>query len=110
MTKLPALMAATGVLLLAGCGNDRPSASVGEIVQHLGQEPALSTVKRVLPAKQYDQAVRCVADYLHDKGIGSDVDDWIAGKRTIEKVRGTDSRADARAAFAGCLNTAMQRR
>lgn len=101
------LAAVTGALFLAGCGGGGgTSASVDDIVNQLGKEPEFAAVKAALPAKQYDKVARCIAEYLHDKGKGSDVDDWIAGKKKLAEVRGSDSEENASAQGGKCIKEA----
>ncbi len=104
LSRRLALTAASGALLLAGCGG--ASASVDDIVTQLGKEPEFAAVKAALPAKQYDKAVTCIAEYLHDKGKGSDVDDWVAGKKKLADVRGSDSESNASKKAQDCVKEA----
>jgi protein involved in sex pheromone biosynthesis len=100
--------ALAAVALLAGCGSSGGDAksTVDQIAAKLGAETSLADMKTAIPDAQFTAYVRCVAQFIHDKGKGSDVDAWVNGDKSIDEVRGFTSESNAQKAGQDCLTQA----
>jgi len=100
-----AVTVCTSAVLLAGCssGHSKPTATKQQLVAKLSQETEFSQLKRSVDQAKIDLLVGCIADYLLDKGKGSDIDAYVAGTKQLDSVKGFDSESNAEKVGKDCV-------
>jgi hypothetical protein len=105
--NLAASVLAGSALVLTACSSSTGGASVSQqqVEKKLKSESEIASVKTEVGAGKFDKVVSCIAKTLKKDANGSDLDDYVHGKKTIDQVKG--NKGAAKVDVTSCVKSAI---
>ena len=75
------------------------------MVDKLKKDSEIASVKTQVGAKSFDKVVTCIAKTLKKDASGSDLDDYVHGKKQLDDVKGNKDSAKVDAT--ACVKNAL---